>query len=80
MTVAKLLTKLTKLVQTTYKTDPTDPGVVISRVKTGQIYAAIIRFNKPFGKDRRVAYKTKRNSTVSALTDLINQVTQRSTP
>jgi hypothetical protein len=47
---------------------------VISRLKTGKVYAAVIRFNKPFGQSKQVQYKAYAKTTMSALADLIKQL------
>jgi hypothetical protein len=74
MTLARTLRKLNRLIQRTYSSDPTDPGLVISLLKNNQVYASIIRFGKPFGKSRTVEYKARRATTIGALNDLIRQI------
>jgi hypothetical protein len=74
MTIAKLLTKLTKLIHTIYESDPTDAGVMTSHLGNGKKYAAVVRFTKPFGKGRQVEFKAKSSSMRDALRSLVRQV------
>ena len=57
MSIAEMIKKLTQLIQTTYGSDPTDPGLTLSRPKPHKVYAAVVRFNKPFGKEKWTALK-----------------------
>jgi len=73
-TIGQLIDKLTKLIQTTFKTDPTDPGLTISRPKARKVYASVVRFKKPFGKEKFTALKAKNKTMRGALRDLIRQI------
>jgi hypothetical protein len=73
-TIGQMIDRLTKLIQSSFKNDPTDPGLVISRPKPRKVYASIVRFNKPFGKDKYTALKTHNKTMRGALRDLIRQI------
>lgn len=74
ITIGKLISRLTSLIQTTYGSDPTDPGLTLSRPKSRKVYAAVIRFKKPFGKDKYTALKTTNKTMRGALRSLIRQI------
>ena len=74
ITIGKLISRLTSLIQTTYGTDPTDPGLTLSRPMPHRVYAAVVRFKKPFGKDKWTALKAKDKTMRGALRNLIRQI------
>jgi hypothetical protein len=77
MTIERLINNITKLVNDKYGSDPTDPGLIISRSKrTGERYVSVIRFAKPFGKDKiePVAHKARGNNTLTALSRLYKSI------
>lgn len=73
-TIGQLITKLTHLIQANYGSDPTDPGLTLSRPKAHKVYAAVVRFEKPFGKGKWTALKAKDKSMRGALRSLIRQI------
>jgi hypothetical protein len=77
MTIERLINNITKLVNDKYGSDPTDPGIIISRSKrTGERYVSVIRFAKPFGKDKiePVEHKARGNNTLTALSRLYKSI------
>lgn len=74
MTIGRMIKKLTQLIQTTYGSDPTDPGLTLSRPKPHKVYAAVVRFKKPFGKEKWTALKASNKTMRGALRDLMRQL------
>jgi hypothetical protein len=74
MTIGKLISRLNTLIRTTYKNDPTDPGLTLSSPMPGKVYAAVVRFKKPFGKQKFTALKAKSKTMRGALRSLIRQI------
>ena len=69
MNTQELIDKLTKAISFQYKTDKTTPGLQIASLKNGY-YASIVRYNKPFGKDKSVVCKARADSLNGALKEL----------
>jgi hypothetical protein len=46
---------------------------------TGRVYASVVRFKKPFGKDKFVAIKTNNKTMRAALRSLIRQIKTKET-
>jgi hypothetical protein len=74
ITIGRLISSLNRLIRTTFKNDPTDPGLTLSSSKPGRVYAAVVRFNKPFGKDGWTALKARNKNMRGALRDLLRQI------
>jgi hypothetical protein len=74
MTTGQMIARLTKLIQTTYGTDPTDPGLTLSRTKAHKVYAAVVRFKKPFGREKYTALKASNKTMRGALRDILRQL------
>lgn len=72
----KLIELITAAIQFKYKSDPSTPGLLISKLKNGSFYTSILRFQKPFGKEKKVAFKTTSANLDLALEDLAKQVIQ----
>lgn len=49
-TLALLLTAIAE----TWSTDPTQPGLVLSHLKTGKYYGSIVRYNQSYGNSKNV--------------------------
>lgn len=53
----QLLSHLTEAVSYTYRKDATSPGVLVSSLKDGTIYASIVRYGNSFPKGKKVVCK-----------------------
>lgn len=67
LTVDQLLGQLTKAVSYAYKKDGTSPGVLVSNLKSGKVYASIVRYGKDFPNGKKVVCNVTSDSVVSAI-------------
>lgn len=72
MDTQNLIDKIVKAISHQYKTDKTVPGLQIALVKHGY-YVSIVRYAKPFGKEKSVAFKARGDTLNAALLDLAMQ-------
>lgn len=69
-TTEQLLENLTKAVAYAYRKDGTSPGVLISNLKDGSVYASIVRYGKDFPKGKQVVCNANATTVPSALSSL----------
>jgi hypothetical protein len=69
-----LLELITAAVQFKFASDPSAPGVLVSKIRNGNIYVSVLRFMSPFGKDKEVAYKAEEKSLLLALESVALQI------
>lgn len=70
-----MITLITNAIQFKFKTDKTAPGLTIAKLKNGEVYVSVVRFNAPFGKERKVEYKSRATDMMTALCDIARQIT-----
>lgn len=73
-TVEELIKLITEAVQFRFGDDPTAPGLLVSRLKKGGVYVSVLRFEKPFGAGKKVAYKARAATLPTALRDVAKQI------
>lgn len=65
--VGDLVVKLANAVSFKYKEDKTCPGVTVSRLKNGDYYCSIVRYDGPFAKEKVLVAKSRAEDLQSAL-------------
>jgi len=65
-----LLLQLSKAASFAYKADGTCPGVVVSSLKDGQVYASVVRYSAKFPKGKQVVCNVYAGDLDSALVKL----------
>jgi len=74
MSVEGLIALITDAIQYKFKGDKTAPGLTIAKLRNGEMYASVVRFSAPFGKDKMVEYKAAGTSLLSVLYDVAQQI------
>ena len=77
LTVEELIKLITSAVQFKFSADPTEPGLLVSRLKKGdkgKVYVSVLRFEKAFGQGKKVAYKARAATLLTALRDIAKQI------
>lgn len=75
-TVEEMIHLVTEAIQFKFKGDKSEPGLTISKLKNGDMYVSIVRFNGYFGKDKSVAFKARGTTLLGALCDVAQQITK----
>jgi len=70
MSTNNLLSQLSQAVSFSFPDDPTRPGIVISSLKDGQVYASVVRYGAKFVKGKQVVCSVYADSLDSAVTKL----------
>lgn len=65
-----LLTQLSAAVSFFYKEDAICPGIVISTLRNGQIYASVVRYNSAWVSHKKVVCHVSKSSLPEALDSL----------
>lgn len=73
-TVESLLGLVTEAIQFKFSSDPSSPGVLVSKLRNGETYVSVVRFMAAFGKDKEVAYKAKESTLLAALENVAKQI------
>ena len=74
MSVEGLIALITDAIQYKFMTDKSAPGLTIAKLKNGEMYASVVRFNAPFGKDKRVEYKAHGSNLIMVLRSVAQQI------
>ena len=77
MSIEEMIKLITDAIQFKFKGDKTAPGLTIARLKNGEMYVSVVRFNAPFGKDKRVEYKARNHDLIASLYDIARQITNQ---
>lgn len=72
--VESLMNLITEAIQFKFASDPSSPGLLISKLKTGDRYVSVVRFKSAFGKDKVVAFKAREPSLLEALSNVAKQI------
>ncbi len=75
ISIDEMITLITNAIQFKFKTDKTAPGLTIAKLKNEEIYVSVVRYNAPFGKEKKVEYKSRSKDMMSALCDIARQIT-----
>lgn len=78
-TVESLLGLITEAIQFKFSSDPSSPGVLVSKLRNGEVYVSVVRFMAAFGKDKEVAYKAKETTLLAALENVAKQIVSDNT-
>lgn len=73
MNTQVLINKITKAISHQYKTDKTTPGLQIAALRNGTFYVSVVRYAKPFGKEKSVVCKAKDPNLDVALKNVASQ-------
>jgi hypothetical protein len=74
ISIENLLQSIMEAVQFKFPNDPSAPGVLVSRLKNGEIYVSVVRFKAAFGKEKTVQYKAKEKTLGKALENIATQI------
>lgn len=74
ISIESMMDLITDAIQFKFAGDPSSPGLLVSRLKTGEMYVSILRFKSPFGKDKTVVFKAKEKTLKSALANVAKQI------
>ncbi len=70
----KLLSLATRALCAIYNSDPTQPSIIVSHLKSNKFYMSVVRYNQAFAGDKRIMYKTRRAEFEDALYDVANWI------
>lgn len=79
MTVEQMISLITKAIQFKFTSDKTSPGLNIAQLRNGEVYVSVVRFNAPFGKEKKVEYKARNTTLIQALHDIARQIVNQET-
>jgi hypothetical protein len=68
----QLLANLTDAVSYSYLEDATRPGVLVSRLKDGQVYCSVVRYGSKFSRGKHVVCKCTGPDLSTAVATLAN--------
>jgi hypothetical protein len=74
ISVEALLQSIAEAIQFKFPGDPSAPGILVSRLKHGEMYVSIVRFKAAFGKEKVVQYKSRQKTLLAALEDVATQI------
>jgi hypothetical protein len=76
LNVEELITLISDAIQFRFSEDPTSPGLLVSRLRKGGIYASVLRYEKAFGQGKKVAYKARGTDLLAVLQELAQKVAE----
>lgn len=74
LTVESMMGLITDAIQFKFAGDPSSPGLLVSKLKTGEMYVSVLRFKSAFGKDKTVVFKSKNKDLMVALKEVAKQI------
>lgn len=74
---AGVLDTLLRVIQQMWPTDPSAPGVVLSRLSNGKFYGSIVRYSERYGGEKSVVFKTQQETLAEVARALAQRLVDR---